>query len=332
MEQASTTQAIPPTLQEIEAAQEKLKDLIRYTPTYEWKGPGKDEMIGEETIVHVKLELLQRAGSFKPRGALINMMALTPEQLTKGVTAVSAGNHAIAVGYAAQVIGTSSKVVMPRSANRFRIQRCQALGAEVVLVDNVTEAFAEAERIQREEGRTFIHPFEGKLTATGTATLGYEFAHQVPDMDAVIIPIGGGGLAAGMATALKLLQPNCKVYGVEPTGADTMYRSLQSGHTESIDVVRTIADSLGAPFSMPYSMAICQKYLKKVVLVEDHQLRSAMRHMFVEMKLAAEPAGAASLAALLGPLKEELKGKKVGLIACGSNIDVETYFRYLGGQ
>ena len=156
-----------------------------------------------------------------------------------------------------------------------------------------------------------------------------EFAKQVPDLDTMIIPIGGGGLAAGMAAAFSYIQPECKLYGVEPTGADTMYRSFESGHTEKIDAVRTIADSLGAPFSMPYSMALCQKYLEKVVLVEDHQLRSAMRIMFVEMKLAAEPAGAASLAALLGPLKEELQGKKVGLIASGSNIDVDAYFGFL---
>ncbi|MEL6134539.1 MAG: threonine/serine dehydratase [Bacteroidota bacterium] len=331
MEKAPTTQAIPPSLQEIEAAQEALKGLVQYTPTYEWKGPGKDEMLGKETTVHIKLELLQRGGSFKPRGALINMFALTSEQLERGVTAVSAGNHAIAVGYAAQVLGTKAKVVMPRSANPFRVNRCRALGAEVILVNNVAEAFEEAERIQREEGKTFIHPFEGRRTATGTATVGYEFAQQVPEMEAVIIPIGGGGLAAGMATALKHLQPSCKLYGVEPTGADTMYKSFQSGKTEKIDIVRTIADSLGAPFSMPYSMALCKKYLEKVVLVEDHQLRSAMRHTFVEMKLAVEPAGAASLAGLLGPLREELRGKKIGLIACGSNIDVETFFRFLGG-
>ncbi|MEO0899165.1 MAG: threonine/serine dehydratase [Bacteroidota bacterium] len=320
---------IPPSLQEIEEAAIALKPYIYHTPVSQWIGPGKDEYVGAETKVHIKMEMLQYGGSFKPRGALTVMQHLTQEQKAKGVTAVSAGNHAIAVAFAAQVIGTPAKVVMPKTANPFRVKRCKEFGTEVVLVNDVAEAFEEVERIKTEEGRIFVHPFEGKQTAIGTGTLGREFCMQVPDLDAVIIPIGGGGLAAGMSTAIKYLQPSCKIYGVEPVGADSMYRSFQSGQPEKIEAVRTIADSLGSPFALPYSFTLCQQHLEKIVLVEDHQLRTAMRVMFAELKLGAEPAGAASLAALMGPLKQELAGKKVGLIACGSNIDVESFFKLL---
>ena len=197
------TSITAPTLSEIAAAREKLGDLVMTTPVLEWKSNKKDELLGKDSRPIFKLELFQYAGSFKPRGALMNMFELSQESLTKGVTAVSAGNHAIATGYAAQILGTSAKVVMPKSANPFRVKRCQEQGTEVILVDNVAEAFAEVERIQKEEGKTFIHPFEGKMTATGTATVGYEYCQQVSDLEAAIIPIGGGGLAAGMATALS---------------------------------------------------------------------------------------------------------------------------------
>ena len=285
---------LPPSLTEITEAAQALSPYITYTPVIQWEGTGKDRLLDESTEVYVKLELLQSGGSFKARGALVNMLALEPDQLLRGVTAVSAGNHAIAVSVAAKMLQPSAKVVMPSSANPFRVDRCRELGAEVVLVENVGKAFEEVERIQQEEGRIFVHPFEGRSTAIGTATLGREMVEQVPNLDAVIIPIGGGGLAAGMSTAIKYLNPECQVIGVEPTGADTMYRSFQSGKTEKIDAVRTIADSLGAPFSMPYSFALCKQNMEKVVLVEDHQLRTAMRVTFEELKLAVEPAGAAS--------------------------------------
>ncbi len=317
-------------LADIRAAKDALAEYVRETPVVDWISPGKDEWLPVETEVYIKLELLQHAGSFKPRGALTVMFSLDETALKKGVTAVSAGNHAIAVGYAAQVLGTTAKVVMPQTANPFRIKRVKQLGAELILTPDVNAAFQEVKRIQQEEGRTFVHPFEGKSTALGTATVGLEFLEQVPDLDAAIIPIGGGGLAAGMAMAMKQLKPDIELYGVEPTGADSMYRSFALGKPASIEAVRTIADSLGAPFALPYSYAICQAYLDQIVLVEDHQLRSAMRIMFAELKLAAEPAGAASLAALLGPLKDKLYGKKVGVIACGSNIDVESFFQLLG--
>ena len=316
-----------PTLTEIAAAREKLGDYVLTTPVLEWKSNFKDELLGKSSRPVFKLELFQYGGSFKPRGALMNMFDLSKEEFQRGVTAVSAGNHAIAVGYAAQIMGTTAKVVMPKSANPFRVQRCREQGTEVILVDHVGQAFDMVEKIRQEEGRVFVHPFEGKLTTIGTATVGYEYCQQVSDLDAAIIPIGGGGLAAGMATAIKAMNPDCKVYGVEPFGADSMSRSFASGKPESIESVKTMADSLGAPFAMPYTFDLCCQFLEKVVRVDDEALKKGMQIMFTELKLVAEPAAAASLAAFMGPLREELDGKKVGLIACGSNIDLDTFYQ-----
>jgi threonine dehydratase len=170
-----------------------------------------------------------------------------------------------------------------------------------------------------------VHPFEGRLTVLGTATLGFEFCQQLPDLDAVIIPIGGGGLCAGVATAVKWMQPDCQVFGVEPEGADSMHRSFAAGKPVAIDKVRTIADSLGAPYATPYTFALCQRYVDELVLISDEDMRRAMALIFRGVKLAVEPAGAAATAALSGPLRERLRGKRVGVIVCGTNIDAASF-------
>jgi threonine dehydratase len=284
----------------------------------------------------LKLELFQRAGSFKPRGALMVMRSLDADALARGVTAISAGNHAMAVGYAAQVLGTTAKVVMPHHANPGRIAACRRYGAEVVLVEDIHAGFAEVERIAQEEGRALVHPFEGPKTALGTATLGLEIVDQARaigvELDAVIVPIGGGGLCAGVAAAVKLAAPGCQVFGVEPVGADSMHRSFAAGAPQAIPAVRTIADSLGAPYALPYSFELCRRHVDELVLVDDDQLRDAMRMLFRQAKLAVEPAGAASTAALLGPLRERLAGKEVAAIVCGSNIDEGSFAGFLAQQ
>jgi threonine dehydratase len=309
----------------IRAARERLGARIVETPVRLWEDDAIGGLAGTETRVFLKEELFQRTGSFKPRGALTVMLDLAPEALARGVTAVSAGNHAMAVAYAARALRTTAKVVMPKTASAFRVERSRALGAEVELVDDVHIAFERVKQIEREERRTFVHPFEGPLTALGTATLGLELVEQVPELDAVIVPIGGGGLAAGVAAAVKLASPKALVFGVEPEGADTMRRSFDAGSPQSIDKVRTIADSLGAPHAAPYSFGLCRRYLDDVVLVDDDALRRAMLLLFASAKLAVEPAGAAATAALLGPLRERLRGKRVGLIVCGANIDHATF-------
>jgi threonine dehydratase len=318
-----------PNLQRIADALAALRGLVIETPVHSWRGPEIAATAGTATEVFLKLELFQYTGSFKPRGALTNMLNLPPDAIARGVTAVSAGNHAIAVAYAAKTLGTTAKVVMMKTANPFRVERCRGYGAEIILADDVHSAFDTVHRIEAEEGRSFVHPFEGPLTILGTATLGLEWSRQLRGLDAVILPIGGGGLAAGAACAIKQLQPECRVFGVEPEGADTMHRSFAAGTPQSIDRVATIADSLAPPYALPYSFAICRRFVDELVKIDDAAMRRAMGLLFREMKLAVEPAGAAATAALCGPLRERLAGKRVGVIVCGSNIDGASFARHL---
>lgn len=318
-----------PTPEAIRATRERLGRRVLVTPVRRWEDEALTRALGPGTAVWLKEELFQRTGSFKPRAALAVMLDLAPEALARGVVTVSAGNHAMAVAYAARTMDTTAKVVMPKTANPFRVQRSRELGADVQLVEDVHQAFERVQQIVAEEGRTFVHPFEGPLTARGTGTLGLELLEQVGELDAVIVPIGGGGLCAGVAAAVKQLRPQCLVFGVEPEGADTMRRSFATGSPQAIDKVRTIADSLGAPHAAPYSFGLCRRYVDDLVLVSDDQMRAAMALLFASAKLAVEPAGAASTAALLGPLRGRLGGRGVGLIVCGANIDPATYTRHL---
>jgi len=314
------------TIEEIQSARQKLGNKVRHTPVWEWKSHEKDAIFGKQTQLHLKLELFQYGGSFKARGTLMNMFNLSDEQLQRGVTAVSAGNHAISVAYGAKTLDTSAKVVMPETANKAKVERCKSFGAEVVLVENVHTAFEKVKDIEEDEGRHFIHPFEGPLTALGTATVGLELANQVSNLDAVIVPVGGGGLIAGIANYLKQFNPQIKMYGVEPEGADSMNRSFATGRPEEIEKVSTIADSLGAPHAAPYSFELTRTFVDEMVTVTDAQLADSMELLFNEMKLAVEPAAASSTAALQYQLLDELKGKRVGIIVCGTNIDLETYY------
>ena len=322
----------PPTLTEIAAMRERLGDLVVETPVHRWQGEAIAGVLPPDTLPVLKLELFQHTGSFKARPALANLISLTPEARARGVTAVSAGNHAIAVAYAAKRLGSTAKVVMFKKASPYRVQRCRALGAEVVLADDVHAAFASVQQIERDEGRSFIHPFEGWLTVLGDATLGLEWERQAPDLQAMILPIGGGGLAAGIAAAVKQLNPRCEIYGVEPRGADSMHRSFAAGSPQAIERVTTIADSLGAPHAAPYSFGLCRRYLDDLVMIEDEEMRRAMRLLFRDLKLAVEPAGAAATAALCGPLRERLAGKRVGVLVCGSNIDAESFAQHLAAE
>lgn len=310
-----------PTLGEIRAARTFLGDRIHLTPVLPLAGPAVAAAFAPGTRVLLKLELFQRTGSFKARAALLNVLALSAEERARGVCAISAGNHAIATAWAAQSVGASAKVVMKADSNPFRIAECRRHGAEVELAPDVHAGFRRVQEIAEKEGRTFIHPFEGPRVVLGTGTLGLEFIEQAPTLDAVIVPIGGGGLASGVSTAIKLAQPGCEVFGVEPYGADTMYRSFQSGRPESIDKVDTIADSLGAPYALPGGFALCRAHIDELVRITDAEMIAAMRFLAEHARLAVEPAGAAATAALLGPLRERLAGRQVGLIVCGSNID-----------
>lgn len=277
----------------------------------------------------LKLECFQRTGTFKARGALSVARSLDDGQCARGITAASAGNHAIAAAWAARQIGASAKVVIQSNANPFRVALAKAEGADVIMKAPGAETFEEAERLVREEGRTFIHPFEGPLTSLGTAGVGLELMEDAGDLDAVVVSIGGGGLISGIAAAVKQINPDCKVYGVEPEGAASMHCSLAKGIPIHLAGVNTIADSLGAPMALPFGHALCAAYVDEVVLIDDDTICAGMVAFQQEAKLAVEPAAGAALAAVLGPLRQQLQGKRVGVIVCGANIDADTYLRLM---
>ncbi|GGY05024.1 pyridoxal-phosphate dependent enzyme [Massilia dura] len=310
-----------PTLPQIRATAARLAGKILHTPVWRWQTGVIDDVFDGAGEVWLKLELFQKTGTFKLRGALNCIEALGAAERARGIVAVSAGNHAVAVAYTARLAGCSATVVMPRHASAARIAACREMGATVVLMPDVHQAFARGQAIARDEGRSMLHPYEGPLTALGTATIGLELMEQVAGLEAVVVPIGGGGLCAGIAAAVKQVNPACAVYGVEPFGADAMYRSFHSGRTERLDTVDTVADSLCAPETLPYSLAVCRRFVDEVVRVTDDEICRAMLDLFRDAKLVAEPAAAVATAALLGPLRGQLAGRKTALIVCGSNID-----------
>lgn len=282
------------------------------------------------TEIAFKLELLQASGTFKARGAFSNLLALDDIQRKAGVTCVSAGNHAVAVAYAGMHLAIPAKVVMIKTASPARVALCRQYGAEVILAEDGPSAFETVRRVQSEEGRFFVHPFNGYRTVLGTATLGHEWLQQAGDLDAIIIPIGGGGLMAGVSTAVKLVAPHCHVIGVEPQGADAMHRSFAANGPIKMGPMQTIADSLMAPHTEQYSYALCRQHVDRLVTVSDVELRVAMRLLFEQLKLATEPACAAATAALTGALRDELSGKRVGVLLCGTNTDPTTFAAHLG--
>jgi threonine dehydratase len=328
---AATAEAPRLTLADIRAVRALLGDRVLTTPVMPLLGPAVEAALAPGTRPQLKLELFQHTGSFKARGALVNVLSLTEAERTRGICAISAGNHAIAAAWAARTVGTTAKIVMKEGANAFRVAECRRYGGEIVFEADFRAAFRRVEEIRDREGRALVHPFEGLRTAQGTGTLGLELMEQAPDLEAVIVPVGGGGLAAGLATAIRLVNPGCRVYGVEPFGADTMYRSFQAGSPQSIERIDTIADSLGAPYALPISYALCRASLEEVVRIEDSDMIAAMRFLAAHARLAVEPAGAAATAALLGPLRSRLAGRRVGLIVCGSNISAEAYAHLIGG-
>ena len=313
------------TLAQIRDTSRLIGPYIVPTPVHSWRSPEIARLLEPGTEAIAKLELLQHTGTFKVRGALSQMLRLPPEDLRSGVTAVSAGNHAIAVAYVASILGVSAKVVMMKTANPARLAAARSHGAEILLAADGAAAFAMAEELVARENRVFVHPFEGRNVTLGTATIGLELMEQASALDAVLVAIGGGGLASGVATAVKLLRPSCRVYGIEPAGAAGMHRSLAAGAPQKLDKVATIADSLAPPLTLPYSFGVCRERVDELVTVDDDDLRRSMALIFRSLKFAVEPACAAVVAALTGPLRSVLAGKRVGLIFCGSNIDLATF-------
>ena len=277
----------------------------------------------------MKLELFQHAGSFKARGNLLGIERLSDTERAAGVVAASGGNHALAVAWAAQQQDIAATLVVPEATDPARIEACRALGGRIILADGIAAAFAEMNRIAEADGATVMHPFEGEHMTLGAASLGAEIAEEFPDVDMMVVAVGGGGLIGGLAAALRQARPQCEVIGVEPLGADSMYRSFEAGHPVDLDRVETLADSLGSPRAMPYSYAVARAHVGHIVRIPDSAIIDAMRLIRDGLNLMVEPACAAALAAVAGPLQADIENRNVCILACGSNIGAERYRAFI---
>lgn len=319
---------VGPTLSDISAAASVLDNATLRTPILPLASARWDGILPKCASVTVKLELFQQSGCFKARGALLGIRRLTDAQRAAGVVAASGGNHALGVSWAAAEAGVDALIMMPKATDPIRIAGCQALGARVQLHSDMAAAF-DAMDIAADAGRALMHPFEAEHMVLGSAVCGREYHMQARHIDTFVVPIGGGGLISGMACAIKQLNPDAQVIGVEPFGADSMTRSFAAGEAVKIDKVDTMADSLGAPLAMPYSFAVAHQYVDRIVQISDVAMLQAMDHYQNILRITAEPACAASLAAITGPLKDDLADRHVGIIACGSNISLTRYAKLM---
>ena len=279
--------------------------------------------------VYLKTENLQVTGSFKVRGAYYKMMKLSDEEKAKGVVACSAGNHAQGVALAAQKSGIKAVICLPDGAPISKVEATKSYGAEVCLVEGVyDDAYQKALSLRDEMGYTFLHPFDDEDVVAGQGTIALELVEQLPDLDAVIVPIGGGGLISGIAFTIKTLYPNIKVYGVQAAGAPSMANAIADGKIEALPSVSTIADGIAVkkPGSLTYD--ICQKYVDEIVTVTDDEISAAILALMENQKLVTEGAGAVPVAAVMFN-KLNIKGKKVVCVLSGGNIDVTILSRVI---
>ncbi len=287
------------------------------------------EKLSPDHSLYLKTENLQVTGSFKLRGAYYKISQLTPEQKKAGIIACSAGNHAQGVALAATRMGIKSTVCMPDGAPISKVEATKALGADVCLVPGAyDDAYEEACRLVKETGATFIHPFDDDEVIAGQGTIGLEILDQLPDVEAVIVPIGGGGLLAGVAYAIKHLHPNVKVYGVQAELAPGMYKSFKDGTLTSLDRVATFADGIAVKHPGENTYNIIKEYVDDIVTVSEDEIATAILALIEKQKLIAEGAGAVSVAAaMFGKLP--IQGKKTVCVVSGGNIDVNILSRVI---
>lgn len=306
------------TLQDVYRARSAIGGRLHRTPILTARTLG--EMAGVELLV--KAELLQRTGSFKPRGVLTKLATLTPEERARGVIGISAGNHAQALAFGAAREGIACTVVMPAGAVASKVAASRGYGAEVVLHGaSAIEAFAEYDRLREERGLVPVHPFDDPAVVAGQGTVGLEILEDAPDVEAVVVSVGGGGLIGGIAVAIKEQRPNVRVIGVEPEGAPSLRRALDSGRVESLSSLQTIADGLAAPYAGELTLALAQRYVDDVVLVSDAEMATALGLVLERCKLQVEPAGAAGVAALLARRCGVPDGARVVAVLSGGNVD-----------
>jgi threonine dehydratase len=310
---------IPP-LEAIRAARFRLSGLLHVTPTLSSRTiTGLTGAAG----VGLKCESLQKTGSFKVRGALNAVSQLDSATSRQGVVTVSAGNHAQALAWAAASLDIPCTVVMPAAASEAKAAASAAYGATVIRHGTAADAFVRARELADSEGCTLVHPFDDVNIIAGAATAGLEILEQFPEVDVIVVPIGGGGLIAGIASAVRQTSPAVRVIGVEPVGAASMYRSLAAGHPVRLDAIDTIADGLAAPFAGDLTYPIVRECVDEVVLVTDEEIAAAMSLLLTRAKLLAEPAGAAATAALLAHKVPGLAGKRAVAVISGGNVDLD---------
>ena len=311
------------TIDSVYRARNVLKNVIRETDViYAPK-------LCEGAQLYLKTENLQLTGSFKVRGAYYKMSCLTDEEKARGVVACSAGNHAQGVALAAQKSGIKSVICLPDGAPISKVEATKSYGAEVCLVEGVyDDAYQKALALREEKGYTFIHPFNDEDVIAGQATIALELAEQLPDLDAVLVPIGGGGLISGIAYAIKTINPKVKVYGVQAKGAPSMKNAVEHGEIEELPSVSTIADGIAVKKPGELTYELCSKYVDEIVTVTDDEISAAILALMEQHKLVTEGAGAVSVAAAMFN-KVDLKGKKAVCVLSGGNIDVTILSRVI---
>ena len=310
-------------ISEVYRAAQVLRDVARHP-----------RLVGEtrlnpESHIYLKPENLQHTGAFKLRGAYYKISQLTPADREKGVQACPAGNHAQCVALAATRNGSKSLICLPAGAPISKIEATKRLGAEVCLVPGVyDDAYQKAVELQQEHGYTFIHPFDDPKVIAGQGTIALEILEEMPDVEAVIVPIGGGGLIAGMAFTLKQLKPDVKVYGVQAEGAPSMYKSVKEGKREHLSSVATIADGIAVKEPGVNTFDFCSRYVDEIVTVSEDEIAAAILALIEQQKLVAEGAGAVAVAAAMFD-KVPIKGKKTVCVVSGGNIDVTSLNRVI---
>ena len=311
------------TLDKIYHAKYVLKQVIRETDVI------KAPKLGTDSEIWLKTENLQITGSFKVRGAYYRMSQLTDEEKSRGVIACSAGNHAQGVALAAARNGIKSVICLPDGAPISKVEATKSYGAQVHLVNGVyDDAYAEALRLRDENGYTFVHPFDDENVIAGQGTIGLELLEQIPDVGAVIVPIGGGGLISGIAYAIKSLDPSVKVYGVQAAGAASMYSSLKNGAIKTLEGVSTIADGIAVKSPGENTFRVVSEYVDDVVTVSDDEIAAAILALMEQQKLVTEGAGAAAVAAAMFG-RVPISGKKTVCLLSGGNIDVTILSRVI---
>ncbi len=314
------------TFDSVVAARRRISSGVVLTPCEE--SPALSELTG--CRVFTKLEYLQRTGSFKDRGARNSLLLLPAEQRTRGVVAASAGNHALALAYNGRDLGIPVTVVMPTFAPLIKQVRCRQLGAKVILFgSNIGEAKTEADKLVESEGLAYIHGFDGAEVIAGQGTVGLEILEQVPEPDAIIVPIGGGGLIAGIGLAVKTMRPETQIIGVEPERAASFLAALNAGEPVLTSIGPTLGDGLAVPTVGPRAFEIARSRVDRIVTVDEATIALAILRLLELEKGVVEGAGASSLAALISGSLAELKGKKVVLVLCGGNIDPNVLSRVI---